>query len=777
MSDSAKPFLPAILVAILSIGLAVFLFRVWRESPPPTGPAEVSDREAEELAARAARFEAQEQQVATTVWAKELLAQDCARTFESLWDSLNAAPDKLQLVASFPIGEIVLGGWNRPQALSHGIELRESAGAGASLRAEQWRSFVEEFERAGWQLVQTEFRHNRFETDEAGQPRRSHFYFSAHLTNPVRVERAILEGDLVVDWAAQPTEEGLRAVKRIDASGLTLKTRPGEPPFRLILLEQFTPPAKSSLVDTLLLYDLEGDGQSEIILAARNLLYRRQAGDRYVSEPLCRYAAGPLFTGLIADLDGDGTADVLGEQAEGLVLFNGSAKGTFDQPGRLVWSPAPPLKNTMVLTCGDLDHDGDLDVFLGQYRNPTLGQFLKPSYDNANDGYPAYLLLNDGRGNFTDATVAAGLADRRARRVFSASFVDLDDDGNLDLLVVSDFAGVDLYRNDGGGRFTDCTRDWLADPKAFGMAHTLADFNADGRLDFLMIGMNSPTVERLEHLGLRRPHPTEDPAARRRMTFGNRLFLARPHGGFEQTALSDSLARTGWSWGCSAGDFDNDGFPDLYIANGYETKQFVRDYEPEFWLHDIYVDESVDDLTATAYFTAKFSRTRGQGWSYGGYEKNRLYLNQRGKSFVEAGHLLGVALEADSRNVVVDDLNGDGHLDLLVTTSEVWPERKQTLRVYESSLSSGGNWIGFRFREAGPGKSPVGARVTLRFNGRTTVRQIVTGDSFRSQHAATVHFGLGEADRVESVEIRWPNGQTATLRQPAVNRYHRVTSP
>jgi hypothetical protein len=241
--------------------------------------------------------------------------------------------------------------------------------------------------------------------------------------------------------------------------------------------------------------------------------------------------------------------------------------------------------------------------------------------------------------------------------------------------------------------------------------------------------------------------------------------------------LSDSIARSGWSWGCSAFDFNNDGFPDVYIANGMESKQSVRDYEPEFWLHDIYVDDSVDDLTATAYLTAKFDRTRGQGWSYGGYEKNRLYLNQRGESFVEIGHLMGVALEQDSRNVVADDLDGDGRMDLLVTTLEAWPALKQTLRVYKNTLGDAGNWIGFRFRETGAGKSPVGVTVSLQYDGHRVIRRIVTGDSFRSQQAGTAHFGLGAATRVESVEIRWPNGQVATVREPAVNRYHSIQAP
>src|SRR5205823_9870212 len=159
---------------------------------------------------------------------------------------------------------------------------------------------------------------------------------------------------------------------------------------------------------------------------------------------------------------------------------------------------------------------------------------------------------------------------------------------------------------------------------AAGMAPPLADFDRDGLLDLLVIGMHSPTVDRLAHLGLTRPDFPDD-ARRTQLMHGNRLYLGQHPDGFRQAALSESIARSGWSWGCSAFDFDNDGFPDVYIANGHQSKQTVRDYEPEFWLHDIYVDESVDDATATAYFTGKFGRTRGQGWSYAGYEKNRIY--------------------------------------------------------------------------------------------------------------------------------------------------------
>jgi hypothetical protein len=743
-------------------------------------PWEVSNPRPELFLQRAERLgqlEAREKEADSTIWAKEILAQNCGRRFESFWDLLNASTNKLSLIAEFPSSEVVLGEWGTPEVLPHGIELGRAVGSGPTLSASEWRQWVEHLAHEGWDLDNIEFRHDRFETDEKGEPSQSHFYFAARLTNLMQQKRAALEGDLVVDWAPKQFNEELPSVKRLDGSRLTLKTRVGEPFFKPILREKITPRGKSPYIDPLILYDLDGDGLSEIILVAANLVYRRDSQGRYLPEPLCRFPLESVKSAVIADFDGDGFADLLCASPKGLFLFKGSTRGTFEEPGRLVWAAFPPLRGPMVLTCGDIDHDGDLDVFMGQYKTPDLGQVLRPYYYDANDGFLSALLLNDGHGNFTNVTVAAGLGPKRWRRVYSASFADLDGDGHLDLVVVSDFAGLDVYHNDGHGHFSDVTPQWIAEPHGFGMAHALADFNADGRLDLLMIGMPSPTVNRLEHLDLWRSYSDDNRLRRPAMAFGNRLLLGRPNGGFEQTVMNDSIARSGWSWGCSAFDFDNDGFPDVYIANGLQSKQSVRDYEPEFWLHDLFIDDTIDDTVAGSYFTQKFARTRGAGWSYGGFEKNRLFLNQHAESFVEIGHLAGVALEQDSRNVVADDLDGDGRVDLLVTTDEVWPEVRQTLHVYKNTLNDGGHWIGFRFREEAGRVSPVGARVTIHYNSHSATRQIVTGDSHRSQHSNTIHFGLGRVDHVERVEIVWANGSTVTLRHPDVDRYHPITAP
>jgi hypothetical protein len=734
---------------------------------PPT-----NDPHAAEIAQLRA-LEAREDELNKTVWSKELLAEQYGQVFDSLWDSLNAATNKFALLKTFAIGRLAIGKFGSPQTVAHGIELHKPSSAGPVWSDTDWSGFLDTLERAGWQISHTEFRHTRFDPAQSGHTARSRYYFRADLTNPGTRDLASLDGDLVVDWSP-PQGAVLPSIQQIDARGLSIKTRHGEPPFQEVLSQEFKPLEKSHFIDPLILYDLDGDGFSEIILAARNLVLRRRGTGHYEAEPVLKYPRGLIFTAVVADFDGDGVADFLCATAEGLVLFKGSPQGTFDGEGRLVWNARPPLKYGQVMTCGDIDHNGSLDMFLAQYKPPySFGQMPSPYYD-ANDGFPAYLLLNDGHGNFTDATESAGLAAKRGRRSYSASFVDLGGDGNLDLVVVSDFAGIDAYRNDGRGHFTDMTKEWFGESHAFGMSHALADFRGIGRLDLLMIGMNSPTADRLEHLGLWRLGSSEDRSMRARMTSGNLLYLAKANGGFEQTSLNDSIARSGWSWGCSAFDFDNDGFPDVCITTGMKTKQSVRDFDPEFWMHDIHVGTSKEDSIANAYFQTKFRRTLDE--SYGGNEQNRFYLNQNGQSFIEAGFLLGLALAKDSRCVVADDLDGDGREDLLVTTYEYWPEPKQTLHIYQNALTDAGNWIGFRFQEE-PGCSPVGVRVTLHAGDYNSVQQIVTGDSYRSQHSDTLHFGLGKREAVDSVEIKWINGRTVTLRNPAINQYHRIRAP
>ena len=165
--------------------------------------------------------------------------------------------------------------------------------------------------------------------------------------------------------------------------------------------------------------------------------------------------------------------------------------------------------------------------------------------------------------------------------------------------------------------------------------------------------------------------------------------------------------------------------------------------------------------------------------SWNGFEHNALLINRKGKGFLEAGFLMGIAFEGDGRVVVSDDLNNDGQQDLILV--EVRSDRKgnafQTLRVFANKIKTSNHWIGIRLREGVSHFSPIGARVTIKTGTGKQVDSIVTGDSLYSQHSCTAHFGLGNIDSIKSIEVRWANGIIKKLENPEIDTYHLVDPP
>lgn len=527
----------------------------------------------------------------------------------------------------------------------------------------------------GWKLHLAEFRHIQFgPSDEVFLSR---IYLAVHCSKGE--VRGTLDGEIFVLWKGN-------TLAMIHGSDLRWRRRIGSPAFVPDLALAVAPPKGSYFIDPLLTRDLDRDGKMEVILAAANKVLTRRGANDYAERPLVGEDLRLIFTAAIADFTGDQIEDLVTARFEGIYLYPGQKGGTFGA-GKLVWQASPRLTYGQALTWGDIDKDGDNDLFLGQYKPPfSLGQMPTPYYA-ANDGAPWFLLRNGGTGNFADITSSAGLGEKRWRRLYSASLVDLDGDDDLDLLTVSDFAGLDAFKNVQGS-FSDATSEWFASGGGFGMSHLLTDLNGDSKMDVLMIAMNSPTADRLDALKIVRPG-VNDGEHRKRMTHGNRAFL-RTEAGYAETNLGE-MQRTGWSWGSAATDLDGDGLPDIYITNGHESKRLVKEYEPEFWLHDVYVADSQTNIVAAAYFQQKMKNTRAMGYSYGGYEINRLYLSDGGTNYVEAAHLLGVASQADSRNTTFVDLDGDGAEELIYTTFEVWPETRQMIYIYRNTLPARGS--------------------------------------------------------------------------------------
>ena len=744
---------------------ASVLLLAWgcRSSAPPEEETRATESVAELFQQR--------QQLDETVWQDEVLAQRYEDYFVQLWDDLRAAEDKFDVLANASFESLE---WGEPQLdRQHdwGIHVRTLDGPPRQLDSTEWADQLRVFAADGFRIIQTEWHHARFEPGEA-EPPRSTVAVRIDAVNESRQTRLTLTGDIQVRWERPSEPDGPPVPKVIDARGIRITQRKGPTAFEpaLSISPQEIGPIEH--IPSIIVYDLDGDGLSELLIPSTNLLYRNRGDWKFERTNLL---AGPplvpIMASLAADFNGNGRVDLLCATANTLMLYRADEQGQYNIPGRVVEVVQGGLANPSVLTAGDIDADGDLDVWLAQYK-PTywMGQMPTPYYD-ANDAFPSFLLINDGQGRFEEATEARGLAEKRFRRTYSASFADLDDDGDLDLAVASDFAGLDLYTNDGTGHFQDVTRSLGDERHCFGMSLTFADYNRDQRMDLYMTGMASTTARRLEQLGLGRDEFAEHQQKRGLMGYGNRMFLAQGDG-WRQAAFNDQVARTGWTWGSTSFDFDNDADADIYVANGHRSYRTAKDYCTRFWCHDIYTGDSQHDPVMLQFFQQVY-QDEFLPISWNGFEHNCLMMNRSGGGFMKVGFLMGVAFEFDSRNVISDDFDGDGRRDLLVVGKSA-EEAGASIHLLRNVWESDHHWIGVRLRETGQGRSPLGATVHVAYNGGSQIASIVSGDSLYSQHAPVVHFGLGDVDELRRLEVRWPDGHQIEFPHPQVDQYHQI---
>ncbi len=593
-------------------------------------------------------------------------------------------------------------------------------------------------------------------------------------------DRVALTASVAIRWpAANATTPEASEPLALDLLRLTQPQ--GRIQFRPVQEFLLQPPTNTLFADPLLFQSTPAGPELLLISARQRFQLRAPAGSPAAAASV--WQAGPTLEGLppdhalaaaLADFNGDGWNDLCLGGRDGLWIALGDGTGGFAPPV-LRWRSPEPLIHPECLALADIDRDGDLDVWLTQYKNPyQLGQFPTPYYD-ALDGFRSFLLRNDGPTGFTDVTESAGLAPKNRRRTYSASWLDLNGDGAPDLINISDFAGLDVFLNDGRGHFIDGTAALGDNRHAFGMAHAVVDRNGDDRPDLLMVGMDSPWAARLDALTLGLPEFPEHTRQRAAMTAGNRVFLNSPAGlRWETTPETRSLAHAGWAWGVAELDVENDGRPDYFFATGHETRASQRDYERQFWLHDIYAAGSTNDPAAELYFQAAMGRRSADHASYGGWQHQALLRNAGTNGYVESAWLSGVGFLADGRNALAADFDGDGRVDLALTTVEGWPRPQQRLVIFLNETPSPGNWIGLRFG-TGPGrKSAVNSRIELQTTTGTQRRWLVTGDGYRTQQTDQVHFGLGTQSEIRSAVVIWADGSRTELQRPAINRWHTV---
>ncbi len=714
------------------------------------------------------------------IWSNEVFAQQHESTFVALWDALIHEKDKYQVFRKFRLNRLIVATIPKRETLDWQISRTHFAEPFRQISLSEWPAWVTEFEEAGYQIVETEFHHSAFQPSPTGAT--SDVSFVIHAKRASTNERFVLRGTLKIRWqAAVDPESGEYVPDEIDATDVSVMSRQGNPAFVPARVDRFpTDPRGQNYPTTIhpvMLQDLNEDGLPEIIVGGFNHVYVNRGDWKFDFRPLCEDPIPHVNAAAFADFDGDGILDYMAAAKNGLpVFYKGSEGGRFSAPPQVLKVASERLPVPISLVPGDIDGDGDLDVFIGQQKpGYSTGDIPIPYYD-ARDSFPSYLLRNNGHGNFTDITIEAGLSDKRLRRNFAASLIDYDEDGDLDLIMTSDFSGTDIFENDGHGHFRDVTDTLEPNAYAFGMSHTFGDYNLDGKIDFLTVGMSSTTARRLEKLQLGRADFQEYDAARMKMGYGNRMFLFQGDH-FIQAPFNQDVARTGWSWGSTTLDFDNDADPDVYVVNGQTSGQTTKDYCTSFWCHDLYFrkgerpNEAIREL-----FSEMAPQFNGHGISWNGYEHNALLMNQNGQGFVNVAFLMNVSFEFDSRTALSGDIDGDGLVDLVVEHKDV-RENESKLYIVRNVWDQGGHWIGVHLRQTRGHASPFGARVTATLaDGRVLLQHNVAGHSVWAQHANTVHFGLGDADEVVALEVHWPDGTSDRIPNPQLDRYHVVDS-
>jgi len=715
-----------------------------------------------------------------SIWGQEKLAQEHERALVELWDALLAETRrgdlaaKAGVLASVELEQIRLGSPVEVETLDHEITRSRLNGSEAELSSAQWSALVHDLASKGYELVQSEWHHARFEPASETGGATSRVAIVLHLVDRGQNRRLIVDGEIDIEWSGRRNSDGVPIAGRIDATALQLLERAGPAGFERLRTYETKRHRKRSQLHPVVVYDLDGDGLSEIaMLGAGRVLWNRGSGE-FEERELFEHPYELSEAGLIADLNGDGHPDLFASRSRGdLVVYFGEEGGRFASEPKVTPRFAERLRGPAVMTAGDVDGDGDLDVWLAQYKPPYIfGQMPTPFYD-ANDGWPAHMLTNDGTGRFTSTTEAAGLTEKRHRRTYASSLIDLDDDDDLDLVVISDFSGIDIHHNDGRGVFTDANETISADRHLFGMSSSYADFDLDGRLDLFVAGMASTTARRLEAAGLNREDRPDDAEMRMRMGYGNRMYVGHQDG-WQEPTFHAAVARTGWTWGTTAFDFDNDGDFDLFAANGNSSGESTKDYCANFWCRDIYEGDSEPDEEREKLFMEGLAGLAAGTESWDGYQKNNLLMNRRGRDFVNVAFLMGVADEFDSRSAISEDIDLDGRVDLIVV--EDMGIDGQRLHIHRNVLEAPGRWIGVQLREEGHGRSPLGASIRVRTTEGTLIRHVTAGDSLMGQHSTNVHFGLGSSARVETIEVRWIDGESLVLDTPEPGRYHLIDS-
>src|SRR5579863_8488228 len=431
----------------------------------------------------------------------------------------------------------------------------------------------------------------------------------------------------------------------------------------------------------LALGDFDGDGHDDLYICQPsglpNRLYRNR-GDGTFEDVTGKAGVGVLdatASAIFADFENRGRQDLLVVTASGPLLFQNRGGGNFALKPDAFTFATPPAGTFTHAAVADYDRDGRLDIYFCLYSYYLgLDQYHYPApYFDARNGPPNFLLHNEGDGTFQDRTDAAGLNVDNDRYSFACAWGDFNSDGAPDLYVANDFGRNNLYRNDGDGKFTVVSAEAGVEDVGAGMSASWFDFDNDGKQDVYVSNMWSSAGIRVSEQ--KRFHEKEPEAVRalyRQHARGNSLYRNLGNGKFQNVSQAAGVDVGRWAWSSDAWDFDHDGYPDLYVANGYISgpSTFGRDAGEvsSFFWRQVVANSPQSPTPAVNYelgWNAINELIRSDA-SWNGYERNVLCVNNHDGTFCDVSGISGLDVPDDSRSFALADLDHDGRLEVIL---------------------------------------------------------------------------------------------------------------
>jgi hypothetical protein len=488
-----------------------------------------------------------------------------------------------------------------------------------------------------------------------------------------------------------------------------------------------------------LFFDFDNDGWLDVYLVnsgpsdfyspktpIRNALYRNNQDGTFtdVTEK-AGVACGKMghfgMGAAAADFDGDGWQDLYVTNYGENVLFRNNGDGTFTDVTKITGVGAPNWSTCA--TWFDYDNDGKLDLFVSSFvQYSATGSVFCGDNKQGRRYYciprvfkprPSFLFHNDGNGKFTDVSKASGIANALGKS-FGAVATDVNNDGWMDLFVANDTTANHLFINKGNGKFEEIG---LASGVGYsdagsprsGMGVDAADFDGDGWQDLFVANIDQ------ELFSLYRNEKD--------LTFT------------DQAGEIGQATRLLSGWGLKFFDYDNDGDPDLFLANGHP-----------------------DDMVETQASRVKYKEPLVMFENINGRYKN--VSAQSGDVFKK---------DFPARGASFGDFDNDGWIDILVINNGEAPI------LLRNKGGNGNNWIGLNL-VAGKGSNPgaIGAVITWTAGGIKRSRLKTSGGSYLASHDPREVLGLGKATKLDSLEIKWPSGKVDKLTDLPINQYIKI---